>query len=97
MTIKLYLENIEAAYAQSFDARVVEVDNDRVVLDRTLFYPLEEGNTGTLGRCPVQTETSRSPRFVVVAMFITRWGPNISCKLAMRFEVPSIGQPATLT
>ena len=51
MTIKLYLENIEAAYAQSFDARVVEVDNDRVVLDRTLFYPLGGGqhwDTGTL-------------------------------------------------
>ncbi|MBN30319.1 MAG: alanyl-tRNA editing protein [Euryarchaeota archaeon] len=51
MTIKLYLESIDAGYAHRFDARVVGVDEDRVVLDRTLFYPLGGGqhwDTGVL-------------------------------------------------
>ena len=51
MTIKLYLESIEASYAHRFDARVVSVDEERVVLDRTLFYPLGGGqhwDTGVL-------------------------------------------------
>lgn len=51
MTTKLYLESIEAGYAHRFDARVVGVDEDRVVLDRTLFYPLGGGqhwDTGVL-------------------------------------------------
>ena len=51
MTIKLYLESIGAGYAHRFDARVVGVDEDRVVLDRTLFYPLGGGqhwDTGVL-------------------------------------------------
>ena len=51
MTTKLYLESIEAGYAHRFDARVIGVDEDRVVLDRTLFYPLGGGqhwDTGVL-------------------------------------------------
>ena len=51
MTTKLYLESIEAGYAHRFDARVVSVDEDKVVLDRTLFYPLGGGqhwDTGVL-------------------------------------------------
>jgi len=51
MTIKLYLKSIDAGYAHRFDARVVGVDEDRVVLDRTLFYPLGGGqhwDTGVL-------------------------------------------------
>jgi misacylated tRNA(Ala) deacylase len=45
----LYLTD---AYLRSFAARVVEVDGDRVVLDRTAFYPTGGGqphDTGTLG------------------------------------------------
>ena len=51
MTVKLYLESIEAAYAQTFDAQVMAVDGDSIVLDRTLFYPLGGGqhwDTGVL-------------------------------------------------
>ena len=51
MTTKLYLETIEAGYARRFDANVVSVEDERVVLDRTLFYPLGGGqhwDTGTL-------------------------------------------------
>ena len=51
MTVKLYLESIEAAYARQFDARITAVDGNTVVLDRTLFYPLGGGqhwDTGVL-------------------------------------------------
>ena len=42
-TTKLYLENIEAAYETKFSAKVVESNDNSVVLDRTLFYPLGGG------------------------------------------------------
>jgi misacylated tRNA(Ala) deacylase len=42
-TTKLYLENIEAAYETNFSAKVVESNDNSVVLDRTLFYPLGGG------------------------------------------------------
>ena len=51
MTVKLYLETIEAAYARQFDARITAVEGNTVVLDRTLFYPLGGGqhwDTGVL-------------------------------------------------
>ena len=51
MTVKLYLENIDAAYARQFDAQVTAVDGNNIVLDRTLFYPLGGGqhwDTGVL-------------------------------------------------
>ena len=51
MTIKLYLESIDAAYAAQFDARITAVEGNTVVLDRTLFYPLGGGqhwDTGVL-------------------------------------------------
>ena len=51
MTVKLYLESIEAAYARTFDAQVVAIDGNSIVLDRTLFYPLGGGqhwDTGVL-------------------------------------------------
>ena len=51
MTVKLYLESIEAAYARQFDARITAVDGNTVLLDRTLFYPLGGGqhwDTGVL-------------------------------------------------
>ena len=51
MTEKLYLRDIEAAYARQFDATVIDITDSTVVLDRTLFYPLGGGqhwDTGTL-------------------------------------------------
>ena len=51
MTQKLYLESIEAGYNRQFDAIVTAIEDEKVVLDRTLFYPLGGGqhwDTGTL-------------------------------------------------
>jgi misacylated tRNA(Ala) deacylase len=51
MTQKLYLESIDAGYCREFNAIVTSVEGDKVVLDRTLFYPLGGGqhwDTGTL-------------------------------------------------
>lgn len=51
MTQKLYLDSIEAGYYHQFDAIVMAVEDDKVVLDRTLFYPLGGGqhwDTGTI-------------------------------------------------
>lgn len=42
-TTKLYLENIEAAYQTKFSANVIKSDEESVILDRTLFYPLGGG------------------------------------------------------
>ena len=50
-TTKLYLENIEAAYETKFFAKVIKSDDESIVLDRTLFYPLGGGQNwdeGTL-------------------------------------------------
>jgi len=51
MTVKLYLENLEFGYYRRFDATVQSVEDEHVVLDRTLFYPLGGGqhwDTGVL-------------------------------------------------
>ena len=48
---KLFLEDIEAGYLTNFSAQVTIAEEDKVVLDRTLFYPLGGGqnwDTGTL-------------------------------------------------
>ncbi|NCG41933.1 MAG: alanyl-tRNA editing protein [Euryarchaeota archaeon] len=48
---KLFLEDIEAGYLTNFTAQVTIAEEDKVVLDRTLFYPLGGGqnwDTGTL-------------------------------------------------
>ena len=50
-TTKLYLENIEAAYETKFSVKVIKSENESIVLDRTLFYPLGGGQNwdeGTL-------------------------------------------------
>ena len=49
MTKKLYLESIEAAYLEEFTAEVIEIEDNRVVLDQTLFYPLGGGQNWDLG------------------------------------------------
>lgn len=50
-TEQLYLQSIEAGYYTDFNATVTFVEDDKVSLDRTLFYPLGGGqnwDTGTL-------------------------------------------------
>ena len=48
-TKKLYLDSIEAAYLDEFSAEVLAVDDNKVTLDQTLFYPLGEGQNWDLG------------------------------------------------
>jgi len=50
-TEKLYLDNIESAYYTTFDAKVIGIVGQKIILDRTLFYPIGGGqnwDTGTL-------------------------------------------------
>ena len=49
MTKKLYLESIEAAYLEEFTAEVIEIEDNKIVLDQTLFYPLGGGQNWDLG------------------------------------------------
>lgn len=42
-TTKLYMDSITDCYRTEFTARITSVAEDRVVLDRTLFYPLGGG------------------------------------------------------
>ena len=48
-TKKLYLESIEAAYFEEFTAEVIDIEDNKVVLDQTLFYPLGGGQNWDLG------------------------------------------------
>lgn len=48
-TKKLYLESIEAAYIHEFAAEVVAIEENKIVLDQTLFYPLGGGQNWDLG------------------------------------------------
>ena len=48
-TKKLYLDSIEAAYLDQFSAEVLAVDDNKVTLDQTLFYPLGGGQNWDLG------------------------------------------------
>ena len=47
-TKKLYLDSIEAAYLDQFSAEVLAVDDNKVTLDQTLFYPLGGGQNWDL-------------------------------------------------
>ena len=49
MTKKLYLESIDAAYLEEFTAEVIAIEDNKVVLDQTLFYPLGGGQNWDLG------------------------------------------------
>ena len=49
ITKKLYLESIEAAYLEEFTAEVTAIEDNKIVLDQTLFYPLGGGQNWDLG------------------------------------------------
>ena len=49
ITKKLYLESIEAAYEEEFTAEVIAQEDNKIVLDQTLFYPLGGGQNWDLG------------------------------------------------
>ena len=48
-TNKLYLESMESAYLEEFTADVLAIDENKIVLDQTLFYPLGGGQNWDLG------------------------------------------------
>ena len=48
-TERLYLSSIEAAYKKEFVAKVMKVEENKISLDRTLFYPLGGGQNWDLG------------------------------------------------
>ena len=48
-TEKLYLDEIINAYYTRFNAKVLSIEDNRLVLDRTLFYPLGGGQNWDLG------------------------------------------------
>ena len=48
-TKKLYLESIEAAYLEEFSAKVLAIDQNKVILDQPLFSPLGGGQNWDLG------------------------------------------------
>lgn len=49
MTEKLYLHSIESGYYQDFNATVTGVEDTKVILDQTLFYPLGGGQNWDVG------------------------------------------------
>jgi len=58
-TEKLYLSSIESAYEIDFDATVISVDENSVILDRTLFYPRGGGQEYDTGY--IEGESDSSP------------------------------------
>lgn len=48
-TERLYLSSIDAAYEQEFVATVTNIEENKIALDRTLFYPLGGGQNWDLG------------------------------------------------
>ncbi len=48
-TEKLYLKDIKSAYKTKFNAKVQSVEDNKIILDRTLFYPLGGGQNWDLG------------------------------------------------
>ena len=48
-TERLYLSSIDAAYEEEFTATVTKIEENKISLDRTLFYPLGGGQNWDLG------------------------------------------------
>ena len=48
-TERLYLSSIDAAYEKEFTATVTQIQENKISLDRTLFYPLGGGQNWDLG------------------------------------------------
>ena len=48
-TEKLYLDDIKNSYYSRFNAKVLSIEDNKLILDRTLFYPLGGGQNWDLG------------------------------------------------
>ena len=49
-TRNLYMDSIDSCYLKEFDARVTSVNENSVILDQTLFYPLGGGQNWDTGK-----------------------------------------------
>jgi len=49
MTEKLYLDEINNAYNVKFSAKILNIDGNKITLDRTLFYPIGGGQNWDVG------------------------------------------------
>ena len=49
-TRKLYMDSIDSCYQKEFDAEVISVSENSIVLDQTLFYPLGGGQNWDTGK-----------------------------------------------
>lgn len=48
-TEKLYLKDIQAAYKTRFNGKIIGVEENKITLDRSLFYPIGGGQNWDLG------------------------------------------------
>jgi misacylated tRNA(Ala) deacylase len=48
-TEKLYLKDIQAAYKTTFNGKIIGVEENKITLDRSLFYPIGGGQNWDLG------------------------------------------------
>jgi len=49
-TEKLYMKSIDSCYIKEFEAKVISADDNSVILDKTLFYPLGGGQNWDTGK-----------------------------------------------
>ena len=48
-TEKLYLKDIQSAYKTRFNGKIVSIEENKIILDRSLFYPIGGGQNWDLG------------------------------------------------
>ena len=86
-TERLYLQSIEAGYFTDFHAEVIRIEEEKVVLDRTLFYPLGGGQNWDIGVLEGPMARFMSTRYGVATKFFTPWIKTINSNQEMKFEV----------
>ena len=48
-TTKLYLTDIQAAYKTRFNGKIIGIEENKIILDRSLFYPIGGGQNWDVG------------------------------------------------
>ena len=96
-TRKLYMDSIDSCYQKEFDAKVVSTNENSIVLDQTLFYPLGGGqnwDTGKItwegGQVSVTEVRGRSTSSTLLEK-------TTALKLEIRLKEKSIGTDDMLT
>ena len=49
-TPKLYMDSIQSCYLKEFSAEIINIDENTIELDRTLFYPMGGGQDWDQGK-----------------------------------------------